>query len=170
MREMMPGHAPGDELIPHDTATAVGVYGTAEGLGHTPSYETAAYLARRAGVAFDGILLPEDIPSGDGETATEDWRHEALCRDEDPELFFPIGNSGLAVTQTEAAKAVCDKCPVKTDCQDWALEKGMTGGVWGGLGEEERGRLRHRLIAYGQLQATPIRISARGKVEKSKVS
>ena len=41
-----------------------------------------------------------------------DWRHEAVCRDEDPELFFPVGNSGPALTQIAKAKLVCNRCPV----------------------------------------------------------
>ena len=45
-----------------------------------------------------------------------DWRHEAVCRDEDPELFFPVGNSGPALTQIAKAKLVCNRCPVATSC------------------------------------------------------
>ncbi|CAM5280018.1 Transcriptional regulator WhiB [Streptomyces glaucescens] len=41
-----------------------------------------------------------------------DWRHNAVCREEDPELFFPIGNTGPALLQIEEAKAVCRRCPV----------------------------------------------------------
>ena len=41
-----------------------------------------------------------------------DWRHRALCRDEDPELFFPIGTTGPALVQIEQAKAVCRRCYV----------------------------------------------------------
>ena len=41
-----------------------------------------------------------------------DWRHKAVCRDEDPELFFPVGNSGPALAQVAAAKKVCNRCPV----------------------------------------------------------
>ncbi|MDA8369644.1 MAG: WhiB family transcriptional regulator [Nocardiopsaceae bacterium] len=73
-----------------------------------------------------------------------DWRHHAACRDEDPELFFPIGNSGPAVMQIEEAKQVCRQCPVNTACLQWALETGQDGGVWGGMGEDERRALRRR--------------------------
>ena len=41
-----------------------------------------------------------------------DWRHKAACRDEDPELFFPIGNTGPALLQIEEAKQVCRRCDV----------------------------------------------------------
>ncbi|MDR1999539.1 MAG: WhiB family transcriptional regulator, partial [Frankiaceae bacterium] len=44
-----------------------------------------------------------------------DWRHRAVCRDEDPELFFPIGNTGPALVQIEQAKAVCRRCEVSQD-------------------------------------------------------
>ena len=45
-----------------------------------------------------------------------DWRHRAACRDEDPELFFPIGNTGPALLQIEEAKAVCMRCDVSLVC------------------------------------------------------
>jgi WhiB family redox-sensing transcriptional regulator len=61
-----------------------------------------------------------------------DWRHRAICRDEDPELFFPIGNTGPALLQIEQAKGVCRRCPVMQDCLAWALESGQDAGVWGG--------------------------------------
>ena len=50
-----------------------------------------------------------------------DWRHKAVCRDEDPELFFPVGNSGPALAQVAAAKKVCNRCPVTSQCLAWAL-------------------------------------------------
>lgn len=71
-----------------------------------------------------------------------DWRHRAICRDEDPELFFPIGNSGPALMQIEDAKSVCARCPVTDQCLSWALESGQDSGVWGGLGEDERRALK----------------------------
>ena len=54
-----------------------------------------------------------------------DWRHKAVCRDEDPELFFPVGNSGPAIAQIADAKLVCNRCPVTTECLSWALESGQ---------------------------------------------
>ncbi|MGW8792279.1 WhiB family transcriptional regulator [Streptomyces althioticus] len=76
----------------------------------------------------------------------DNWRHDAACRTEDPELFFPIGTSG-ALLQTEQAKAVCRGCPVQEQCLEWALETGQSIGVWGGTSETERRALKRRIAA-----------------------
>lgn len=73
-----------------------------------------------------------------------DWRHHALCRDEDPELFFPIGTVGPAATQVAEAKIVCGRCPVTSACLEWAIESGQDSGVWGGASEDERRALTRR--------------------------
>jgi WhiB family redox-sensing transcriptional regulator len=73
-----------------------------------------------------------------------DWRHRALCRDEDPELFFPIGTTGPALSQIEEAKTVCRRCTVMETCLQWALESGQDAGVWGGMSEDERRALKRR--------------------------
>ena len=73
-----------------------------------------------------------------------DWRHRAVCRDEDPEKFFPVGNSGPALLQIAEAKAVCRRCPVASECLAWALESGQDAGVWGGMSEDERRALKRR--------------------------
>ena len=73
-----------------------------------------------------------------------DWRHEAACLEEDPELFFPIGNMGPALLQIEDAKAVCHRCDVVETCLRWALDTGQDAGVWGGLSEAERRALKRR--------------------------
>ena len=75
-----------------------------------------------------------------------DWRHEAACREVDPELFFPIGNSGPALLQIEEAKQVCRRCSVLDDCLRWAIDSGQDAGVWGGLSEDERRALKRRTI------------------------
>ena len=73
-----------------------------------------------------------------------DWRDKAACLTVDPELFFPIGNTGPALTQIEEAKAVCQRCPVVDTCLKWALENGQDAGVWGGMSEDERRALKRR--------------------------
>jgi WhiB family redox-sensing transcriptional regulator len=87
-----------------------------------------------------------DAPTEDDieEYEAMDWRHRALCRDEDPELFFPIGTTGPAIVQIEQAKAVCQRCPAVQSCLDWALSSGQDSGVWGGLSEDERRALKRR--------------------------
>ncbi|MGW1469133.1 WhiB family transcriptional regulator [Streptomyces sp. NPDC002308] len=74
----------------------------------------------------------------------ENWRTRAACREEDPDLFFPIGSTGPALVQTEDAKAVCGTCPVREQCLRWALDNNQDAGVWGGLAEDERRALKRR--------------------------
>lgn len=73
-----------------------------------------------------------------------DWRQYAACRDEDTDLFFPVGTGGPAVGQAEEAKAVCRDCPVARQCLSWALETKQRYGIWGGLDEDERRTLSRR--------------------------
>ena len=75
-----------------------------------------------------------------------DWRHDAACRDVDPELFFPIGNTGPAILQIAEAKQVCHRCPVMEPCLQWAIESGQDSGVWGGLSEDERRAVKRRAL------------------------
>jgi WhiB family redox-sensing transcriptional regulator len=78
------------------------------------------------------------------EESIVDGRHTAICKDEDPELFFPVGNSGPALLQIAEAKTVCRRCPIVSDCLAWALESGQDAGVWGGMSDDERRALKHR--------------------------
>jgi WhiB family redox-sensing transcriptional regulator len=88
-----------------------------------------------------GAQVPKGIPCVDGGSR---WRDDGACRQEDPELFFPIGTTGAAAVQIEKAQAVCRRCPVTQTCLSWALETGQDAGVWGGSTEEERRSLRRR--------------------------
>jgi WhiB family redox-sensing transcriptional regulator len=72
------------------------------------------------------------------------WRDRAACLYEEPEMFFPIGNTGPALLQIEGAKAVCRGCEVVDTCLEWAMESGQDAGVWGGMSEEERRALKRR--------------------------
>jgi WhiB family transcriptional regulator, redox-sensing transcriptional regulator len=75
-----------------------------------------------------------------------DWRHEAACREVDPELFFPIGNTWPARLQIDEAKQVCRRCTVMDECLRWAIDSGQDAGVWGGMSEDERRALKRRTI------------------------
>lgn len=72
------------------------------------------------------------------------WRNRAACLGEDPDLFFPDGNTGPALFQIEEAKAVCRRCEVAAACLKWAIESGEDYGVWGGKTEDERRALKSR--------------------------
>jgi WhiB family redox-sensing transcriptional regulator len=83
-----------------------------------------------------------------------DWRDKAACLTVDPELFFPVGNTGPAVDQIARAKAVCSHCPVTEYCLQYALDTNQDSGVWGGLSEDERRALKRRAArAAGLLEA-----------------
>ncbi|MEO7803512.1 MAG: WhiB family transcriptional regulator [Actinomycetota bacterium] len=83
--------------------------------------------------------------------AEADWRQRASCRTTiDPDVFFPVGSTGPALDQIEAAKSICATCVVRTQCLEWALRTNQDNGVWGGLSEEERKSIR-RQPAYAYM-------------------
>jgi WhiB family redox-sensing transcriptional regulator len=73
------------------------------------------------------------------------WPSYAACFGADPELFFPIGETGPALLQIAEAKEVCGRCPVRQQCLQWALDTDQNAGVWGGLSETERHAHKRRL-------------------------
>ena len=77
------------------------------------------------------------------ESTSVDWRDFAACRDVDPELFFPVGNTPAADRQRDRAKAVCRGCFVVRPCLDDALDTKVDG-VWGGTSEYDRTILKRR--------------------------
>lgn len=81
---------------------------------------------------------------GLGTDTADDWRTDGLCRNQDPELWFPVGNSGPALLQEQIAKDFCNACPSRVPCRRYALGNGIEDGVWGGLGELERRSLKRR--------------------------
>jgi WhiB family redox-sensing transcriptional regulator len=70
-----------------------------------------------------------------------DWRAEASCRNHDPEMFFPFGRDD---PMERRAIRVCHGCHVQDRCLAWAVEHGVTHGVWGGLSEQERETIARR--------------------------
>lgn len=85
-------------------------------------------------------LTTSDTHPLDGNTRK---RARPICRDEDPELFFPIGNTGPALSQIEEAKAVCRVCPLLEPCLEEALGSGAQG-IWGGTSDDERRAMKRR--------------------------
>ena len=83
------------------------------------------------------------------------WRRDAICRDTDPDLFFPVGTTGQALVQIDRAKEVCDQCTVKIDCLEYALETNKDSGIWGGTSEEERRKLRREYVAIQKRGGEP---------------
>lgn len=76
------------------------------------------------------------------------WRQDAACRELDTNIFFPV-------TDEEAgpAREVCASCPVREECLEFALATHQDDGVWGGLTETERRRLRRRRREAGRRAA-----------------
>ncbi len=84
--------------------------------------------------AFKGDAFGSD-PFGVGEQA--DWQERALCAQTDPESFFPEKGGS-----TREAKKICTGCEVRSECLEYALGHDERFGIWGGLSERERRRLK----------------------------
>jgi len=69
------------------------------------------------------------------------WQADALCAQTDPEAFFPEKGGS-----TRDAKKVCGACNVRSQCLEYALANDERFGIWGGLSERERRRLRKRAV------------------------
>lgn len=78
-------------------------------------------------------------------TATDDdaggWQERALCAQTDPEAFFPEKGGS-----TREAKKVCLGCEVRAECLEYALANDERFGIWGGLSERERRKLKKRVV------------------------
>ncbi len=97
----------------------------------------------------DVSILASSLALG---SADYTWRDQAMCRDTDPELFFPIGTTGQALLQIAKAKSVCCQCPVTVECLEFALETNQDTGIWGGNSEEERRQMRRTAAQQARSQ------------------
>jgi len=94
------------------------------------------YRARKAAGLVDPVSRAERVDVRARE-ADPSWRQQAACRGMPPDLFFT--DRGY---DTGTAKKVCAGCPVRDACLTYALDTGVRFGVWGGLSEKQRKRLR----------------------------
>jgi WhiB family transcriptional regulator, redox-sensing transcriptional regulator len=76
-----------------------------------------------------------------------DWWPRAACLHADPELFFPEWTAGPTI---DLAKQICNGCPVRARCLDWALGHRATFGIWGGRTEAERHAMGAASAARGR--------------------
>jgi len=67
------------------------------------------------------------------------WQTDSLCAQTDPEAFFPEKGGS-----TREAKKICGSCEVRNSCLEYALENDERFGIWGGLSERERRKIRKR--------------------------
>lgn len=81
-----------------------------------------------------------DDLSGLFEAVDQDWQEQALCAQTDPEAFFPEKGGS-----TREAKRICRACGVRDECLEFALEHDERFGIWGGLSERERRRLKRQI-------------------------
>lgn len=85
-----------------------------------------------------------------GTAESQAWHKKANCMGVDPELFFPERG-----TSTREAKEVCRGCVVRENCLDHAIANGEKFGIWGGMSERERRRVRRaRILAQGRIAAS----------------
>ncbi len=71
------------------------------------------------------------------------WQDYANCRGADADLFFPERGAS-----TRRAKSICRACEVRVECLEYAIANSEKFGIWGGLSERERRRIRReRMIA-----------------------
>ena len=82
------------------------------------------------------ITIVEDT---EAESEAGGWQDYANCLGVDPDLFFPERGAS-----TREAKEVCRGCVVRAECLEFALANGEKFGIWGGLSERERRRLKRR--------------------------
>ena len=87
--------------------------------------------------------LTQLVAVGAGDDAADgllSWQDQALCAQTDPEAFVPEKGGS-----TREAKRICVGCEVKQECLEYALMQDERFGIWGGLSERERRRLKRKV-------------------------
>ena len=101
-------------------------------------------LLGRGGAVHELQLVTnfESIDAAEGEGEGElSWQERSLCAQTDPEAFFPEKGGS-----TREAKKVCVGCEVRAECLEYALARDERFGIWGGLSERERRKLKKQAV------------------------
>lgn len=102
----------------------------------TDPIKPAEFASITAGALPEALSLIDAFDPADDE---QDWQERALCAQTDPEAFFPEKGGS-----TREAKRICSGCEVRAECLEFALAHDERFGIWGGLSERERRRLKRR--------------------------
>jgi WhiB family redox-sensing transcriptional regulator len=120
------------------------------GASADPGFGGQSFSAGFGAQAFGGQAFGGQAMGGQGiagllgiglEADGQSWQERALCAETDPEAFFPEKGGS-----TREAKKICTGCEVKAECLEYALANDERFGIWGGLSERERRRLRRRAV------------------------
>lgn len=123
-------------------------FGRQELQDHEPEHmdEVAGDSSADADPPLSDLGMPGAAPHlslvlDDVDPFEDQWQERALCAQTDPEAFFPEKGGS-----TREAKRICLGCEVKDDCLDYALAHDERFGIWGGLSERERRRLKRGIV------------------------
>ena len=90
----------------------------------------------KVGLTINYLTQPAGLSASQ---ANRDWQRLAVCRDHDPEMFFPEPHGRRENRQRQLmqkvwqAQKVCATCPVKRRCFQYAIDQGTSFGIWGGI-------------------------------------
>ena len=116
----------------------IGAMGSAPHVGIGPAAGGSSELGTRSHLSVVPDAIDAALEMGDGDSQ---WQDRALCAQTDPEAFFPEKGGS-----TREAKRICLGCEVKDECLEYALANDERFGIWGGLSERERRRLKRGII------------------------
>jgi len=124
--------------------TGVIISNAQRSIGSSGKGQSMANSEYRASVPDDWFVDPvrlgvPGVRKADTEENPLAWQTDSLCAQTDPEAFFPEKGGS-----TREAKKICGSCEVRSSCLEYALENDERFGIWGGLSERERRKLRKR--------------------------
>jgi WhiB family transcriptional regulator, redox-sensing transcriptional regulator len=119
------------------TSVAQSVPSQSDGVSHYVPSAPENWYVDPVRLGVPGVRQP--VVPGLTEDNPLAWQSDSLCAQTDPEAFFPEKGGS-----TRDAKKICASCEVRSHCLEYALENDERFGIWGGLSERERRKLRKR--------------------------
>ena len=110
-------------------------------MGDTPHADAVPATIGAVGRPHLSLVSPTPPVFEPAPVSRDQWQDRALCAQTDPEAFFPEKGGS-----TREAKKICLGCEVRAECLEYALAHDERFGIWGGLSERERRRLKRGII------------------------